>query len=208
MRALLDRLPVDFESLDRLLPGLPVECAEVLLDALAESDDRMTRRKLLDRLAAMAHDIEPALEARLDDERWYVQRNMLVLFERRHTLPSVAALAQAAAHPDVRVRQEAIRLQLRIPGERDAAVRAALDSGHTGLAHAALAAIQQDCPVHLVDRVGRGRGRSQRRRDGAGAGGARARPLPGSTGPGVAAGADRRRPHAARARSPGTAIRG
>ena len=154
VRALFERLPVDFECLDRLLPLLPAECAEALLDALVASDDRMTRRKLLDRLAAVAHDIEPALEARLGDERWYVQRNMLVLFERRHTLPSGAALALAAAHPDVRVRQEAIRLQLRIPGQREAAVRAALDSGHTGLAHAALAAIQQDCPVQLVDRVG------------------------------------------------------
>ncbi len=52
----------------------------------------MTRRKLLDRLAGLPHDIEPSLEVRLDDERWYVQRNMLVLFERRHT----AALRRGA----------------------------------------------------------------------------------------------------------------
>ena len=155
VRALLERLPVDFECLDRLLPLLPAECAGPLLDSLAASDDRMTRRKLLDRLAALRHDIEPVLEARLSgDDRWYVQRNMLVLFERRRTLPSAEALALAASHPDVRVRQEALRLALRIPAERDVAARLALDSGHPGLAHAALAAIQHDCPMQLVDRVG------------------------------------------------------
>ena len=40
-----------------------------------------------------------------------------------------AALVRAAAHPDVRVRQEAVRLQLRMPCGREAAVRAALDCG-------------------------------------------------------------------------------
>jgi hypothetical protein len=154
LRTLFERPPVDFETLDRLLPALPAECGDVLLDALAASEDRTTRRKLLDRLAGLPHEIEPALAARLDDERWYVQRNMLVLFERRHTLPSAEALARSASHPDVRVRQEAIRLALRIPAERDVAARLALESGQPGLVHAALAAIQQHCPTHLVDRVG------------------------------------------------------
>ena len=154
VRTLLERPPVDFETLDRLLPALPAECSDVLLDALAASEDRTTRRKLLDRLAGLPHDIEPSLEARLDDERWYVQRNMLVLFERRRRLPDPSTLTRAATHPDVRVRQEAIRLQLRMPSEREAAVRAALDSGHPGLAHAGLAAIQLECSAYLVDRVG------------------------------------------------------
>jgi hypothetical protein len=154
LRALLEQPTVDFETLDRLLPIASPECCGVLLDALAASHDRATRRKLLDRLAAFPHDLERALSARLQDDRWYVLRNMLVLFERRRTLPDPAALAHAAAHEDIRVRQEAIRLQLRIPEEHDAAVRSALDSGHVGLAHAGLAALQQECPAHLVDRVG------------------------------------------------------
>jgi HEAT repeat protein len=41
-----------------------------------------------------------------------------------------------------------------MPSEREAAVRAALDSGHPGLAHAGLAAIQLECSAYLVDRVG------------------------------------------------------
>lgn len=154
VRALLGQWPVDFDTLDRLLPLLSPDCCEPLLDALVASEDRTTRRKLLDRLAALKHQIEPALAALLDDERWYVTRNMLVLFERRRTLPDDAALARAAAHGDVRVRQEAIRLQLRIPAERDAAVRAALASGHSSLVHAGLAALQQECPAELVDEVG------------------------------------------------------
>jgi hypothetical protein len=153
VRLLFERAPADFETLDRLLPLMGVDGGRALLDALAAAGDRVTRRKLLDRLVALPQDIEPALEARLDDERWYVSRNMLVLFERRRSLPGLAALARAAAHPDLRVRQEAIRLQLRIPSERAAAVQASLESGHTGLAHAGLAALQQECPAHLADLV-------------------------------------------------------
>jgi hypothetical protein len=153
LQSLLQASPVDFESLDRLLPLLPADGAGVLLDALAASDDRVTRRKLLDRLASFPHPIEPALAVRLDDERWYVQRNMLVLFDRRRTLPDLAPLARAAAHPDVRVRQEAVRLLLRVPAQRDAAITAALESGHSGLIHTGLAAVHQDCGRDVVERI-------------------------------------------------------
>jgi hypothetical protein len=154
LRAWFAAGPIDFEALDHLLPHVSVDGCRALLDVLGESDDRTTRRKLLDRLATLPHDLEPSLLARLDDERWYVQRNMLVLLERRRRLPKKLSLARIAAHPDVRVRHEAVRLQLRIPAERDAAVRTALESGHPGLMQAGLAAIQQECPEALVDRVG------------------------------------------------------
>jgi hypothetical protein len=145
--------PIDFDALDHLLPHISVDGCRTLLDALGESDDRTTRRKLLDRLAALPHDLEPALLARLDDERWYVQRNMLVLLERRRRLPKKLSLARFATHPDVRVRHEAIRLQMRIPAEYEAAVRTALESGHSGLMQAGLAAIPQECPDALIDHV-------------------------------------------------------
>jgi hypothetical protein len=145
--------PIDFEVLDQLLPYISLDGCRTLLDVLAASDDRTTRRKLIDRLAAVPHDLEPALLARLDDDRWFVQRNMLVLLERRRRLPGTVSLARLAAHPDARVRHEAVRLQLRVPAERGAARFAALESGHPGLMQAGLATIQHECPVELVDIV-------------------------------------------------------
>ena len=80
--AMLASEPVDFDSLDYLLPFLSLEDHGLLLDALAASENRTTRRKLLDRLSATALDLRPLIVARLEDERWFVQRNMLVLLTR------------------------------------------------------------------------------------------------------------------------------
>ena len=153
IRQLLQQSPVDFDAVVRLQPFMEVEHYGVLLDALAEADDRPTRRKLLDCLAHATIDLGPLIVARLGDERWFVERNLLVLLERRGPLPERFSPARWTLHPDVRVRREAIRLQLRVPAERSRAVRAALEDKNPGLVHSGLAAIQQECPGELVDVV-------------------------------------------------------
>ena len=60
--------------------------------------------------------------ARLADERWYVQRNMLMLLARSRHVPATFSPRRGRQHPDARVRSEAIRLQLTLPHERDAGV--------------------------------------------------------------------------------------
>ncbi len=153
LRALLQQSPVDFESLDQLQPFMALDGYDVMLDALATTDNRTTRRKLLERLAQAPVDLGPMIMARLEDDRWFVQRNMLVLLERAGSPPDGFSPARWTAHPDVRVRHEAIRLQLKVAAERDLAVRAALEDGHPRLAHSGLAAIQQDCPSSVADLV-------------------------------------------------------
>ena len=153
IRLLLQQSPVDFDAVVRLQPFMDVEHYGVLLDALAAADDRPTRRKLLDCLAHATIDLGPLIVARLGDERWFVDRNLLVLLERRGRLPEGFSPARWTLHPDVRVRREAIRLQLRVPSERYRAVRAALEDKHPRLVHSGLAAIQQECPGELVDLV-------------------------------------------------------
>ena len=153
IRVLLQQSPVDFDAVVRLQPFMEVEHYGVLLDALAGADDRPTRRKLLDFLAHATIDLGPLIVARLGDERWFVERNLLVLLERRGPLPDRFSPARWTLHPDVRVRREAIRLQLRVPSERSRAVRAALEDKNPGLVHSGLAAVQQECPGELVDVV-------------------------------------------------------
>ena len=153
IRRLLQQSPVDFDAVVRLQPFMDVEHYGVLLDALAAADDRPTRRKLIDCLAHARVDLGPLIVARLGDERWFVERNLLVLLKHIGRLPEGFSPARWTLHPDVRVRREAIRLQLRVPSERYRAVRAALEERHPGLIHSGLAAIQQECPGELVDLV-------------------------------------------------------
>lgn len=153
LRALLDDPAATFESLDLLEPLMTAESYDVLLDILATSDNRTIRRKLLERLTKAPVDLGPNIAARLEDPRWFVQRNMLVLLDRLGRVPDGLSLARWVSHADVRVRHEAIKLQLKLPRERVVAVRAALADGQPRLVHSGLAAIQHECPSPLADLV-------------------------------------------------------
>ena len=142
IQAMLQQSPPDLASLDQALPWVHEDGYAVLLDALATADDRALRRRLLDRLAAATMDIVPAIATRLAaDERWFVQRNLLVLLARIGRVPAGFSVTPWVQHADVRVRHEAIRLQLVLPDERAEAVRAALEDGHPRLVHSGLAAV-------------------------------------------------------------------
>jgi hypothetical protein len=143
---------IDLASLDHLLPRLSVEGHELLLDTLSSSPSRMVRRRLLDLLGRTQVDITPLVIARLNDERWYVQRNMLMLLTRSRHLPRSLSVVLWTQHADARVRSEAIRLQLMLPHERDLGVNAALNDPDPRIVHLGLTAIHK-CPPPLVDRV-------------------------------------------------------
>ena len=153
IRTMLAAQPVDFESLDRLIPLMSAEGHNLLLDALASSETRATRRKLLARLSAPELDIGPLVVARLDDEHWFVQRNMLVLLTRSGRVPPGFSPAPWTQHPDGRVRHEAIRLQLTLPAERDLALRSALEDDDPRVVHIGLAALQDGWPPALGELV-------------------------------------------------------
>src|SRR5256712_1086406 len=57
--------PPDFLTLDRLLPRLQMGAFEPLLDALATSESRTTRRGLLDRLTRAPRELGPGVATRL-----------------------------------------------------------------------------------------------------------------------------------------------
>ena len=151
--ALLASEPLDIESLDSVLPFMTPDGYEVVLGALASAESRATRRKLLDRLAKAPCDLRAAVGVWLNDERWYVQRNMLVLLERFGRVPEGFSIADWTNHDDARLRSEAIRLQLAIPAERDAAIRTALWDGDSRVVRVGLGALGQKCEPELASRV-------------------------------------------------------
>ena len=150
---LLAEDPVNFAALDTLLPSMTVAEHEPLLEALAESENRMTRRRLIDRLAQSPLDLSPLIAARLSDPRWHVLRNMLLLLERTERVPPGFTATPWLAHDDWRVRYEAVRLALTLPAERDEAVRAALAERHPRIIAVGLSALPGECPAGLLDRV-------------------------------------------------------
>jgi hypothetical protein len=109
----------------------------------------------MDRLARTPADIGPAVVYQLEHGPWFVQRNMLMLLQRRERLPQGFSPEPWTHHQEPRVRNEAIRLQLMMPEERDLAVRLALEDRDPTVVLLALTAIQSSCPPNFADRVAR-----------------------------------------------------
>jgi hypothetical protein len=143
--------PLDEGSLDYLMPSLSVDGYGTLLDVLGSSQSRVTRRKLLDRLSRTALDVAPLIGRRLqEDDRWYVQRNMLLLLARLQRVPEGFALSRWTGHAEARVRAEALRLQMELPRQREAALRTAFNDPDPRVVRVGVAAAQQECPPRLL----------------------------------------------------------
>jgi hypothetical protein len=153
LKSILEHDPIDVASLDSLLPRLSLVGYQQLLGALASSESRATRRKLVDRLARTEVHIGALIAEYLEDDRWYVQRNMLVLLERSGRVPEGFSAVRWTTHPDARVRCEAIRLQLTLPYERDFAIQTALYDLDPRVVRLGLAAAQHDCPFEVWGRI-------------------------------------------------------
>jgi hypothetical protein len=155
MASLVATTPINFDLIDLLLPLLSLDGYAVLLDTLITSSSRATRRKLIDRLTRTTLDVTPLIAARLDDERWYVQRNLLLLLERLRRLPPDFPVTRWVQHADARVRYQALSLQLKRPRSREAAVRAALEDTDPSVIRLGLVAALAQCPPSLIPQLAR-----------------------------------------------------
>jgi len=148
--AIASREPLDEASLDYLMPSLSLAGYGTLLDVLASSQSRVTRRKLLERLATTRLDAVDLVASRLDDDRWYVQRNMLLLLARLGRVPEGFALTRWTGHADARLRAEALRLQMSLRGQRELALKSAFSDADPRVVRAGIAAVQQGCPPRML----------------------------------------------------------
>ena len=151
IRRLTDHEPPDFGTLDRILSRLTVPAFETLLDALATSESRTTRRGLLDRLARAPREVGTAVVARLAGEHpWYVVRNLLIVLDALPALPDGFSSAQFTGHADARVRREALKLALKVPAERERTLLGALRDPDPRTARIALSAAMDHCPPTAI----------------------------------------------------------
>ena len=152
VRRVAAREPVDFSTLERLVPRVGLPAGAPLLDALATAEARGTRRGLLAQLAKMGPALAPVVIGRLNDPRWYVTRNLLALLEDLSPLPQGFSAATYLRHADARVRWQAVKLQVTLPAERDAAIAAGLQDQDPRTLRLALglAVALQTCPDGAV----------------------------------------------------------
>jgi hypothetical protein len=76
---------------------------------LAELDRSKTRRIMCDALAALGSNSIEVLGAFLDDNRWYVVRNIVYVLGQTRKAKCVPYLEKALGHADSRVRREAVQ---------------------------------------------------------------------------------------------------
>lgn len=145
--------PVDFGTVDRLMPRLGVLAADPLLDALADAEVRATRRGLLDRLQRLGPMLGPSIAGRLSDERWYVQRNLLTLLEELPDLPVGFSVMPWVMHADQRVRLEAFKIGLKASDERERVMAQALTDDEDRVVRLALVAALEGVPASAVPQV-------------------------------------------------------
>ncbi len=87
---------------------------------------------------------------RLGDAPWYLARNILSVLSHFPAITRLEPIFDAFVHPELRVRQEALRVLVRQPGARHRAITEALESGEESLGRIALAAIGGKCPPALI----------------------------------------------------------
>lgn len=85
-----------------------------LINALVTEKDRTGRRRLLDILVAIGDPVIPFAVKMLDDQRWYVVRNMVTILGGVASPEALRAMGRLAADPDNRIRREAVRALARV----------------------------------------------------------------------------------------------
>ena len=85
------------------------EATEILLELMAEEQDRLARIFYLDLLKDVGRNQIALLGELLTDGRWYFVRNIVSVLGESKTDQALAFLRKAADHENVRIRQEVIK---------------------------------------------------------------------------------------------------
>lgn len=152
------------ELLREAVLALGPSAADVLLDAIAEEEDRETRLKLVAAATQLAPLSAERATLRVNDSRWYVVRNMVGLLPLKPDDEAINALVPQLNHNDLRVCKEAIKGLAAIGGERSIRhISQAFESPNaevrTGCIRALAAIDSAEATAALVDVATKKRGR-------------------------------------------------
>lgn len=140
----------DWPLIERIVARTGVEAVPLLLEGLDQSEDRSTRRRLLDLLVQVGPGAEQSLLAGMEGAEWHLVRNILAVLAQFPSVQSANSVLPLLRDPEPRVRLEALKVLLRSPATRSQAVAEALESGEPALVRTALASLGGQCPPELV----------------------------------------------------------
>lgn len=110
------------ERIHRILRQLGEKVAYVIIQRLCIADGLFARKALATALIKIGSAAVAPLVAMLQDERWYVVRNMVAILGEIGSGDCTAALKATAYHADERVRKETIRSLVKIGGKEAEAI--------------------------------------------------------------------------------------
>jgi hypothetical protein len=135
----------NMQAVQRLVPRMRLAATVPLLDALEGADDRLAS-SLVELLASLGDEVGPLLVTRLTGARWPVQRLLLVVIGKLSQLPGDFSPRDYLRHPDGAVRREALRMLMKQPDARAAAIETALADVDERVVRLALGAAMTNCP--------------------------------------------------------------
>lgn len=103
------------EETDAVLVALEERSVGPLLQALAEEEDLLVRKAIVEIVTRIGRVAVPTVLENLTDTRWYMVRNMVSVLGALGIPDLAPHVAATLSHPDLRVKKEAIKALSRIP---------------------------------------------------------------------------------------------
>ncbi|MDP2682186.1 MAG: HEAT repeat domain-containing protein [Deltaproteobacteria bacterium] len=97
------------------------EAMKQLLTALVNRDEAYSRRQIFNALIMFGEMVRLEAEKCLDDERWFVVRQMVSLLGEIGSPRSLQAIKTAFGHKDVRIKKEVLKAVAKIPSNESTA---------------------------------------------------------------------------------------
>ena len=144
---------VNFRLVERFVQRLGLAATPALVDALVAAPTRKSREFFSDLLQSLGASVAPIVAERVADAPPAVQRMLLALIRRVKNVPRGFSPRPYARHTEPLVRREAVKLMLRDPATRGAALISALDDPDDRVVFLALAAAQEKCPPEALNRI-------------------------------------------------------
>lgn len=95
---------------------------DILLDSLSNTEERHCRRKLVDIVSKFGSSASNRIKGRLQDDRWFVVRNMASILGEISNRDSLSALDKLLEHSEIKVKKEAIKSLSKIGGNEAATI--------------------------------------------------------------------------------------
>lgn len=102
-------------DVDAVLVALEERSVGPLLQALAEEEDLLVRKAIVEIVTRIGRVAVPTILENLTDSRWYMVRNMITVLGSLGIPDLAPHVAATLSHPDLRVKKEAIKALSRIP---------------------------------------------------------------------------------------------